>query len=304
MKNVLSYYYHLHLDNIHQVDGTYRFMLNGNSYAFLIYNRDFEELNDLYKLSINLFNQGILCHQFIFNKEQQLITYVNQKPYVLLQLYHDSRQLITIEEIKKFNFFSTQIEKPDRLKRNRWSTLWSKKIDYFEYQVNQFGKKNPLIRESFSYFTGIVENGISLFETLPLDDLELSVCHRRIQSTETAFDFYNPLNFIIDYKVRDACEFFKTKITNKHILTDITNYLSDKNLNGYEILLFYDRLLYPSFYFDKYEWIMDHQTDDYELKTILQWIPTYEDILKKLFLFLSNYMNMPDIEWIKKTSIN
>ena len=40
--------------------------------------------------------------------------------------------------------------------------MWIRKIDYFEYQISQFGKKYPIIRESFNYYVGLAENGISL----------------------------------------------------------------------------------------------------------------------------------------------
>ncbi len=302
MKNVLRYYYNLHLEDIHQNDGIYRFEWNGIHYAFLLYNRDLEELEDLYNLSVNLIQSGIYSHQFVFNKDNQLITYVNQKPYILFQLYHYEKQMITIEEIKQFSFLSTQIIQPEKLKRNNWADLWSSKIDYFEYQVNQFGKKNSLIRESFSYFSGLVENGISLFQTIELDDIELSVCHRRIKMNDTLFEFYNPLNFIIDYKVRDACEYFKEKFkSNGDSLNEIIDYLTDKHLTGYELLLFYIRLFYPSFYFDQYEHIINNQKDDYVLKDTISLVNQYENLLKQLYRFLSQYIIMPDIEWIKKT---
>lgn len=302
MKNALSYYYNLHLNDIHQTDGIYRFSFNGIDYAFLIYNRDLSEINDLYNLSRDLIKVGIFSHQFIPNKDNELITYVNQKPYVLLQLYNNDRRNITIDDISNFSLMSSKTKYDNKLKRNNWAELWSVKIDYFEYQVNQFGKKNPIIRESFSYFSGLVENGISLFNSLNLEYLTCSVSHRRLKNSDTLFDFLNPLNFIIDYKVRDACEYFKEKFVRKqNILDEIIRYLSSKDLNIYEILLFYVRMFYPSFYFDRYEYIINNEEDEYPLKNIIYLADKYEQLLKDLFNFLSDYIAMPDIEWIKKT---
>ena len=248
MKNVLSYYYNLHLSDIHQTEGIYRFNLNGIDYAFTLYKRNLNEIRELYELSLLLFQNGIMVHQFVLNKENQLITYVNQKPYVLLQIYNNSKQNITINDINNFSCSSSILKLPE--KQVNWANLWSDKIDYFEYQVNQFGKKNPLIRESFSYFSGLVENGISLFNILGLDYNNYSVSHQRLSSKDTMFEFLNPMNLIIDYKVRDACEFYKEKFLNKQsISNEIKEYLSNKNLNVYEILLFFIRMFYPSFYF-------------------------------------------------------
>ena len=298
MKNVLSYYYNLHLSDIHQIEGIYRFNLNGIEYAFTQYKRNLNEIRELYELSLLLFQNGIMVHQFVLNKENQLITYVNQKPYVLLQIYNNSKQNITINDIN--NFSSSILKLPE--KQVNWANLWSDKIDYFEYQVNQFGKKNPLIRESFSYFSGLVENGISLFNILELDYNNYSVSHQRLSSKDTMFEFLNPMNLIIDYKVRDACEFYKEKFLNKQsISNEIKEYLSNKNLNVYEILLFFIRMFYPSFYFDKYEYIINNEEDDYQLKNIIELSDKYEKLLKEIYFYLSKYINMPDIEWIKKT---
>ncbi len=300
MKNVLSYYYNLHLSDIHQIEGIYRFNLNGIEYAFTQYKRNLNEIRELYELSLLLFQNGIMVHQFVLNKENQLITYVNQKPYVLLQIYNNSKQNITINDINNFSFSSSILKLPE--KQVNWANLWSDKIDYFEYQVNQFGKKNPLIRESFSYFSGLVENGISLFNILELDYNNYSVSHQRLSSKDTMFEFLNPMNLIIDYKVRDACEFYKEKFLNKQsISNEIKEYLSNKNLNVYEILLFFIRMFYPSFYFDKYEYIINNEEDDYQLKTIIELSDKYEKLLKEIYFYLSKYINMPDIEWIKKT---
>ena len=300
MKNVLSYYYNLHLSDIHQIEGIYRFNLNGIEYAFTQYKRNLNEIRELYELSLLLFQNGIMVHQFVLNKENQLITYVNQKPYVLLQIYNNSKQNITINDINNFSFSSSILKLPE--KQVNWANLWSDKIDYFEYQVNQFGKKNPLIRESFSYFSGLVENGISLFNMLELDYNNYSVSHQRLSSKDTMFEFLNPMNLIIDYKVRDACEFYKEKFLNKQsISNEIKEYLSNKNLNVYEILLFFIRMFYPSFYFDKYEYIINNEEDDYQLKNIIELSDKYEKLLKEIYFYLSKYINMPDIECIKKT---
>ena len=91
---------------------------------------------------------------------------------------------------------------------NLWKQLWSNKVDYFEYQITQVGKKYPLIRESFSYYIGVVEAGICLLNNSK--KLRCSVAHKRITKNEDLFEFYNPTNYILDTRVRDLSEYFKT----------------------------------------------------------------------------------------------
>ena len=37
------------------------------------------------------------------------------------------------------------------------------------------------------------------------------------------------------------------------------------------------------------------------MKNLIELADSYEKLLKDLYRFLSNYIRMPDIEWIKKT---
>ena len=44
---------------------------------------------------------------------------------------------------------------------------------------------------------------------------QVSVSHKRIGKNSTLYDLYNPLNLIIDYKARDAAEYFKDLFIQK-----------------------------------------------------------------------------------------
>ena len=206
--------------------------------------------------------------------------------------------IITYQDIINF----TNTVKNLKLESNyqKWNILWETKIDYFEYQLNQFGNKYPLIRESLSYYIGMAETGIMLFKNTRLDNIESCISHRRIKSTSTLFDLYNPLNYVFDYKVRDTAEYFKALFLEKDdIFSDIVNYISYNYLSEYDCLAFYIRMFYPSFYFDMYEDIMDGVIQEEKIKQAIKKTNQYESLLKNLYVYLSGYINMPDIEWIK-----
>ena len=59
-------------------------------------------------------------------------------------------------------------------------------------------------------------------------------------------------------------------------------------------------MLYPSFYFDKYEQIMSGNTKETELYKVIDRADEYEVFLKKMYLYLNYYIKMPDIDWLKK----
>ena len=130
----------------------------------------------------------------------------------------------------------------------------------------------------------------------------LSVSHKRIKKNTTLFDLYNPLNFILDVEVRDACEYFKEMFKNDtDPFEEIKTYIENSNLTKDDIKLFYIRMYYPSFYFDKYEDIIENDDNEEELLDIIEKTDEYERLLNKIYYFLINYSELPFVEWIKKT---
>ena len=298
MKNAINYYYNLEVLNIHQIKGNYKFTVNGNHYI-LIYLKYPYRLEELHKIASSLYQSGIYVHQFIMNKENNLVTLINSKPYLLIWYYQEMKELVTLESILNFshqNFTYLDSKQMD------WGLLWANKIDYFEYQMSEFKQKYPLIRESINYFIGIAETGISLFNNSKMEYDKLVVAHNRIRPDDTLFDLYNPLNFVIDIKVRDTAEYFKAKFMEDDKLIDkIKQYIEHEQLNQYELLMFYIRFFYPSFYFDTYEDIVNNNIDEYEINKSLKKANDYEKLLKELYQYISLYISLPDIEWIKKT---
>lgn len=302
MKNAIVFYYNLAPTNIHQKGKSFSFVINSDSYILLPIENDSLDINKLYELSVNLFNQGVYTHQFVINKDRNLITAINNLPYVLFKVYVNDKRKITIDDIYVFNNVLIN-DNVSKIRRQNWYELWTRKIDYFEYQVNQLGKKHPLIRESFSYFVGLGENAISLVRDIP--KVEMKVAHERIGQEDTLFDLYNPLNLIIDTKVRDACEYFKSCFFNTDnfldkdfLFDDIKFYIENNRLTINECLLFLSRMFYPTFYFDIYENVLQGKEKEKSLLKVISRINEYEYLLEQIYLYLRSIMNVPEIEWL------
>ena len=254
MKNAINYYYNLILDDIHQTDKMYYFDYNNLRYALVVYSGDINALQEIYNLHLNMLRSGIYVHQIILNKDKQIVTLINGVPYFLMQLmYYEGT--INFDRILSFagvgvlenleivnangfsngyrltydynspvniNTYSRGARKRSNsliLERIDWGTLWSDKNDHLEYQISQLGQKHPLIRDSFSYFIGLGETSIQLVNSLSMENVTKVVAHKRISNNDTLFDLYNPLNLIIDSKVRDAAEYFKNSFFNGKDIT-------------------------------------------------------------------------------------
>lgn len=299
MKNAISYYYNITANVIHQTGKTFKFTNNGENYILTTCER--EDIDDIYELSYNLIKQGVLCHQIILNNSNSIITNINNSPYILMKVLVNNDK-ITLNDIINFNNTIITV-KLDNLRRDNWFNLWCNKVDYFEYQVNQMGKKYPIIRESFSYYIGLAEIGISLFKNTNKSE-KLSLSHRRILYGQSLTELYNPINLIIDLRIRDAFEYFKSCFFNNiDVEPIISNYLYTSNLDETEKILFLSRMLYPSYYFDVYEQIIDGKLDENELKKIINKVDEYELLLRNIYSLLKNN-NFPEIEFLNKAHLN
>lgn len=297
MKNAIKYYYNIDVENIKQSKDEYKFYKNEMAYSLILTDRTEEEINQLYELVGNLHKLGIPCHQIIYNKSRNLLTNINNKNYVLMRKYITINDPITINDIISFNSKTTFDWNYPILNRTNWKELWMKKLDYFEYQLSQIGRKYPKLTSTFSYYEGITENAIQLINIYNIKkDSLICVSHKRISFDTTLTDFYNPLNFIIDYKVRDIAEYLKQKNNIVEVDIDIIRYLLDTYiLNDDDKILFIIRIFFPSFYFDVYENILLSIND--EKHSLASWSSSYEKLIKKIYVLVNTYIKLPNVEW-------
>ncbi len=291
MKNTINYYYNLNINTIHQKEKNYYFKVDNKNYLLLKYD-NFEELDDIYKLGSYL-NQFLPFHEIILNINEEIITKINNNNYILLQIFINDK--INLNKIIELNNINIPFNFP-KLRRDDWSLLWTEKIDYLEYQLSQIGRKYPLIRDSFNYYIGLAENAIILVNNTDKKDVVLSLSHRRI--SDSSFELYNPLNIVIDVRIRDICEYFKYRFFhNIDISQELELFLNYNHLNINEGKLFLARMLFPTYYFDIYEKIINNEIDESEIKKIIIKADSYEKILKQIYYHFKN--NQLNIEWLE-----
>ncbi len=296
MKNVIMYYYGLEPNDIHQNGRNYYFFINNDKYKFFVTDLSSYEITDIYKLSELISKE----YRIVPNKMGKLITEVTDFNYILINVPEEKEDVICLTDILTFQKSTSylDISSYTSLYRNNWNELWSKKIDYFEYQINQFGKKYPIIRNSFAYFCGLAENAITYTNLFEIKNIVLS--HKRIYKNMDFKNLYNPINYIIDSKVRDVVEYFKNSFFKDKYLFDEIEYYVKYEINDSEALEFFARLLFPSFYFDLYEDILANKKDENVLLDIIKKIDKYEIWLYEIYIIISKYHSIHIPEWLKK----
>lgn len=291
MKNILNYYYRIIVDDSKINDDGY-FSYNNHLFCLCEYKRNIKEIVALESLNRLMLSNGIGVNTIISNVFNQIITYHDNKNYCLIMINYEYDRKASIKFIKSFNNRELDI-----LKRNEWGKLWSIKIDYIEYQISHISNHYPILNNSVNYYVGLAENAISYFNMLDLSNVELYISHRRINKE----NIYNPLELIIDYKVRDIAEYIKYSFFYSNMsIYEIKNYLHTLDLSNIDYVLLYVRLLYPSYYFDLYERIINEETGEEEINKVIGLVSLYEELLYEIYSLLRRKINIVGIDWINK----
>ena len=291
MKNFISYYYNLLVSEIRKIDDYYVFNISGKEYEFLPY---YGNVDTLYKNYLTVINSGRYVHEIVLNNSRSIVTLYENNPYILLKKNINSDNKINLNYI--LNYDVAIYKKIDF----DWKNLWKEKIDYYEYQVREIGFKYILIKESFNYYAGLSELAISLLNYVEIKEVNSYISHKRIKLKETESSFCNPLNIVIENKARDIGEYLKINYIHENIkLDDTINSLDKISLNRSEAILLLARLIYPSYYFDTYDKIIQQKIDQNKINFYIEKNVYYETFLKQIYKFLKYKYNIPEIEWLE-----
>lgn len=304
MKETLEYYYGLDIENIEELDGKYHIKQENQDYFFVFYNRGIEELEDIINVSNEMIKKGINVHKILINRNNSFLTKVGEYNYILFAVSNLSEEYDIFDMVKISEKLVLNNNKSN-LYRNNWGTLWSEKIDYFEYQVRELSVEKDVVKNSFSYYVGMAENAISYVNNTNMkygrDTYRIVLSHRRVFYPNYKLNYLNPLSFVFDLEVRDIAEYLKAMFFKKDVgfcLDELSSYLKIRHLSFYEYQMLYARLLYPTYYFDVYESVMNKNCDEEELVNIIKKCDSYEEFLKKAYLEISRYAKIDKIEWI------
>lgn len=229
---------------------------------------------------------------------------VNNVPYVLIRQMLNSKKDISFNDILYFQNFSINYMKSVGKFRNDWIELWKRKLDYYEELLGNCCLEYKEITESIDFYIGLGENAICyLVNNTNKNIISDYISHKRVNLSKGVVDFYNPLNYIVDTRVRDFSEYIKELYFYHDIsfefikkCLDYTYYTKD------EYILLISRLLFPSYYFDCCDEIITENKNKNKLKMIIKKSDNYIELIKKIFFYViyNKFIELPYIEWIIK----
>jgi hypothetical protein len=299
MNNWLKYYYNINLEEIVEKNN-YKIIIDNQNCFFALYpyNKDkfdIEYINNIQNIIKKISNNYYIIKP---NNEHKLTSILDNKEYFLMVI----KGLIN-DEISPKEFITNLSLYINYYPKNRanWEELWSKKIDYMEYQIAELSKNKKETIASFSFFSGLAENAISFLNINNIDyqKAHVSLVHTRMAYPLVAFEYYNSLNILIDYLVRDLAEYIKVKFMHgQDVNKDIELFINNPLLNGDDLKLFYGRLMFPTTYFDCVESILLSEKNEQELDSyielsndyLLMLKDTYYEIIKKTSLIIPDWL--------------
>ena len=276
MKNIIKYYYDIDINDYKIIDNNYTF----DSYYFI---KCYKKINIL--IYNYLIENKYKVYQIIYNKNGEYITFFKNEPYILLKI--NDKDKIDLDFLMKYNIeFITDY-------KSNWANMWATKIDFYEKNIDNI--KNDKLKKCFNYYVGVCENAISLFKMLDLSNEKIYLSHVRLNND---LDFYNPINLLLDYKMRDVAEYIKRECYKNNYKEMIIFIKKIEPLLSYnDSMLLFIRLMYPTNFFDNYDKYMKKEEID---NIFVDHISSYETFLKDVYQIISNYYKLPQIEWLIK----
>ncbi len=300
MKKYIEYFYEFQLTKLINIGDNYFFVVHGYNYCLYQIKENINLSNIERILNITSFIPEF--HNVILTKENQMFCVIENKRYILLKINIKSNRLVTMNDILKFKSYSIKFVKKDIYLD--WIQLWSKKIDYLEYYINNKGNVNSEIKGILHYFIGLGENAIKYvkdsIKTASINQ-EMVLSHSRVGVDNTIYSLYNPLNLIIDHSSRDIAEYLKSSFYNDRVnYLEIENLINSNILSDMEYRLLYGRLLFPTFFFDMFDNYEENKLDNTSIILIYNKTTEYEKFLDNIYQMIKKRNTIISIPWLNK----
>lgn len=302
MKKYIEYFYEIQLSKLINTGDNYFFTMHGYNYCLYQIKENINLSNAQMILNITSFIPEF--HNVILTKENQMLCVIENKNYILLKINIKNNRLVTMNDILKFKNYSINFTKRDVYLD--WIQLWSKKIDYLEYYINNKDNIDGEIKGILYYFIGLGENAIKYvkdsIKTNGFDiKKEMSLSHSRVSVDNTIYNLYNPLNLIIDHSSRDIAEYLKSSFYYDRVdYVEIENLINSNIFSEMEYKLLYGRLLFPTFFFDMFDSYEENKVDNTSIVLIYNKTTEYEKFLNNIYQMIKKRSTIMRIPWLNK----
>lgn len=290
MEEFIKYFYSINVNKLNNKEDRYIIESDSKKYLLIDYKKDPKILYENY---IIFKKNNVCCHDIILNKYGNILSEYDGKRYLLLKETISSNSNINVSDILDNNIIN--IKNNINIKEK-----WEIKNEYYESILLKISNNYICIKESFDYYIGLSELSINLLNYVNFNNISNYVQHSRLKYNESLEDFYNPINMIIDSKIRDVALYFKSNFFNNNIVLNMKQIIDSLNMNLDEAILFISRMIYPDYYFDIIDEMICYNSNDSRLKDCIKKNTTYENFIQNIYEYLNHNYNLPKIDFLIK----
>lgn len=286
MQDFLKMYYHI--DCYLETTG---YFYVGQQLYYLSRIQDPQEFFNRYHYYRYLMHQcGIRGYEIVKNIYQELLT----QDYVLLLYQKDnfSREQYIHQTMVIYPF--------PKLKVQQIKEQWICKIDQAREKVKDYAysfKHDQDILSLIYYYCGLAENSINILNYLLQVDNQASLPVSLSLSQpvfEYVYELLNPCSYIFSTRMRHLSCLMKSQLLT---YDQLQNLLETHYFDVYEIIYFYARMLYPSYFF---ECLFQENLDEKIINFFYQQLKQERDMSCQIYHTLSFYVTLPKISWINR----
>ncbi len=291
MKNFILLNYNIKIDNIYYKNNEKYFFINEDKIYIMECKDDNSYLEKIFRITNDLYYQGIKVNTFIVNNKNKFFTNKDDKKIILIK--ENSMSEISLNYIKKFQNKNISLEDYDVLDE------WIKEVDMLEKEITEYNKEYPLIKDYLDFFIGLAENAIELLTNYK-NIIKLnnnSIGH--IINYKYFLNLNDPFSFIKTNEMYDVSNYIKYMIiTNRVDYNNIDNVI--KNNNEYQNAFLFSCLLYPTIFFEYIKNILLNNIKEDSLNIVINRINRYLNILSYCQNNIKNVKDIEIINWFNK----
>lgn len=254
------------------------------------YIKEIDEYSE--KIRSNFENKGPFIIKTRFNK---LSSFCDNKQYILVCVY---RCNMSLKDLNKFHYLFREEDRKLNLKQ--LLNTWNERMSYIEKEavsclrVDSVYYKNNV--EKTMFCLGLTQNAIQYLSDVIMDygnEIKgLTITHRRLKDLNS-FDFFNPLNFIVDHPLRDLVDLYKNDFLQFDALVDLLEYYDiEQKLAS----IFIARLMYPGEIFDALEENIYKKGVSFRLEYNIE---KESQKIKKIYLYFKDRFKVRPIDWLE-----
>ena len=300
MKELINWYYQLHIDHLEQLNDIY-YTNFGDRYIYII--SVGKEKNTVFFHLIQLLQYSSTQRVLLSKENTTTVLFENQHYYVLESM----TPLHEYVDIKTLNI-PVIYPKPYPL-ASELKQRWLAKTQLHEEQLNVLIDQLPpenrsLFFDLATYYIHLNEQAYTFINEIATTEYLVSLCHMRLTPTTYKYEFFSPQLVTLDNKARCYCEYIRHLYLMNLDLNQVRTFVQIINqvnpLTKEEWQLLYARLYFPTQFYDAlYNLRADEEID---VPALYEQAMQYSKLLYQLpyEVYQSTLIELRVPEWVQR----